>query len=107
MFRTRHAAGAPAALDVGTRNVEAARGKDKLAIARRRASDVIEAALATARVPVFHRGVLRHACRITRDTRLRFLFCVSPKYSKVSGVPADAAVRNWIHGPHVSRPCTR
>lgn len=43
------------------RNVEAARGKDKLAIARRRASDVIEAALATARVPVFHRGVLRHA----------------------------------------------
>ncbi|WP_462116302.1 DUF1631 family protein [Lysobacter xanthus] len=43
------------------RNVEAARGKDRLATARRRASEVIEAALGTARVPAFHRGMLRHA----------------------------------------------
>ncbi|GAB2501399.1 DUF1631 family protein [Lysobacter humi (ex Lee et al. 2017)] len=43
------------------RNVEAARGKEKLAVARQRATAVIEAALATARVPVFHRGMLRHA----------------------------------------------
>ncbi|HEY4581411.1 MAG TPA: DUF1631 family protein, partial [Lysobacter sp.] len=43
------------------RNVEAARGKDKLAVARRRATTVIEQALATVRVPAFHRGMLRQA----------------------------------------------
>jgi hypothetical protein len=43
------------------RNVEAARGKDKLAMARHVATAVIDDALATTRVPAFHRGVLRHA----------------------------------------------
>ncbi|HZX80875.1 MAG TPA: DUF1631 family protein [Lysobacter sp.] len=43
------------------RNVEAARGKDKLAVARRRATTVIDQALAAVRVPAFHRGMLRQA----------------------------------------------
>ena len=43
------------------RNIEAARGKDKLAVARHVATAVIDDALATARVPAFHRGMLRHA----------------------------------------------
>ncbi|WP_281275109.1 DUF1631 family protein [Cognatilysobacter terrigena] len=43
------------------RNVESARGKDKLAVARRRASDLIDAALQSVRAPAFHRGMLRHA----------------------------------------------
>jgi hypothetical protein len=43
------------------RNIEAARGKDKLAVARHVASAVIDEALASVRVPAFHRGVLRHA----------------------------------------------
>ncbi|GGZ52153.1 hypothetical protein GCM10008101_01520 [Lysobacter xinjiangensis] len=43
------------------RNVEAARGKDKLAVARRRGTTVIDQALATVRVPAFHRGMLRQA----------------------------------------------
>ncbi|MGY3265694.1 hypothetical protein ACVWZN_001767 [Lysobacter sp. HA35] len=43
------------------RNVEAARGKDKLAVARRRAADVIDAALQSIKLPAFHRGMLRHA----------------------------------------------
>ncbi|OLH52334.1 hypothetical protein DXO150_19445, partial [Xanthomonas oryzae pv. oryzae] len=38
-------------------------------------------------------GAERHACQITRGTRLRFLFWVSPKYSSVSGVLAVAAVQ--------------
>ncbi|GAB1594386.1 DUF1631 domain-containing protein [Lysobacter sp. PAGU 2638] len=43
------------------RNVEAARGKDKLAVARRRAADVIDNALQSVRMPAFHRGMLRNA----------------------------------------------
>lgn len=43
------------------RHVEAARGKEKLAIARRRATDVIEDALRDARLPLFHRNMLRQA----------------------------------------------
>ena len=43
------------------RNIEAARGKDKLAVARRRGTTVIDQALATVRVPAFHRGMLRQA----------------------------------------------
>ncbi|WP_328592711.1 DUF1631 family protein [Cognatilysobacter lacus] len=43
------------------RNVEAARGKDKLAVARHVGTTVIDEALATTRVPAFHRGMLRHA----------------------------------------------
>lgn len=43
------------------RNVEAARGKDRLAVARHRATAAIDEALTTARVPVFHRGMLRQA----------------------------------------------
>jgi hypothetical protein len=43
------------------RNIEAARGKDKLAVARHVAAGVIDDALATTRVPAFHRGMLRHA----------------------------------------------
>ncbi len=43
------------------RNIEAARGKDKLAVARHVASAVIDDALAADRVPAFHRGMLRHA----------------------------------------------
>ncbi|AXK71121.1 DUF1631 family protein [Lysobacter sp. TY2-98] len=43
------------------RNVEAARGKDKLAVARRRAGDVIDTALKSTKLPAFHRGMLRHA----------------------------------------------
>jgi hypothetical protein len=43
------------------RNIEAARGKDKLAVARHVATTVIDEALATTRVRAFHRGMLRHA----------------------------------------------
>ncbi|WP_133477492.1 DUF1631 family protein [Cognatilysobacter segetis] len=43
------------------RNIESARGKDKLAVARHVAGAVIEDALTTTRVPAFHRGMLRHA----------------------------------------------
>lgn len=43
------------------RNVEAARGKDKLAIARQRATAVIDESLGAVRMPLFHRGMLRHA----------------------------------------------
>lgn len=43
------------------RHVEAARGKEKLAVARRRASAAIEDALRDVRLPLFHRTMLRHA----------------------------------------------
>ena len=43
------------------RHVEAARGKEKLAVARRRATDVIEDALRDVRLPLFHRSMLRQA----------------------------------------------
>lgn len=43
------------------RNIEAARGKDKLAVARHVATGVIDEALSNTRVPAFHRGMLRHA----------------------------------------------
>jgi hypothetical protein len=43
------------------RSVEAARGKERLAVARRRASAVIEAAMAGLRLPAFHRNMLRQA----------------------------------------------
>ncbi|TBR07666.1 MAG: DUF1631 family protein [Lysobacter sp.] len=43
------------------RNVEAARGKEKLAIARQRAAQVIEDALKGIRLPLFHRNMLRQA----------------------------------------------
>jgi len=43
------------------RNIEAARGKDKLAVARQVAARVIDDAIADSRVPAFHRGMLRHA----------------------------------------------
>lgn len=43
------------------RHVEAARGKEKLAIARRRATDVIDDALRDIRLPLFHRNMLRQA----------------------------------------------
>lgn len=43
------------------RSVEAARGKERLAVARRRAAAVIENAMASLRLPVFHRNMLRQA----------------------------------------------
>jgi hypothetical protein len=43
------------------RHVEAARGKEKLAVARRRSTAVIEDALAGVRLPLFHRNMLRQA----------------------------------------------
>lgn len=43
------------------RHVEAARGKEKLAVARRRAAGVIEDALRDVRLPLFHRNMLRQA----------------------------------------------
>lgn len=43
------------------RSVEAARGKDRLAVARRRASEVIAGAMVGLELPVFHRNMLRQA----------------------------------------------
>lgn len=43
------------------RSVESARGKERLAVARRRAADVIENAVGGQRLPVFHRNMLRQA----------------------------------------------
>lgn len=43
------------------RSVEAARGKERLAVARRRAGAVIDAAMSDLRLPVFHRNMLRQA----------------------------------------------
>lgn len=43
------------------RNVEAARGKEKLAVARQRATKVIADALQDVRLPTFHRNMLRQA----------------------------------------------
>jgi hypothetical protein len=43
------------------RSVEAARGKERLAVARRRATAVIDTAIGDLRLPVFHRGMLRQA----------------------------------------------
>lgn len=43
------------------RHVEAARGKEKLAIARERSTGVIEDALRDTRLPSFHRNMLRNA----------------------------------------------
>lgn len=43
------------------RNVEAARGKEKLAVARQRGTEVIEDALKGVRLPTFHRNMLRQA----------------------------------------------
>ena len=43
------------------RHVEAARGKEKLAVARKRATAVIEDALGARRLPLFHRNMLRQA----------------------------------------------
>ncbi|MFZ5657818.1 MAG: DUF1631 family protein [Pseudomonadota bacterium] len=43
------------------RSVEAARGKERLAVARRRASTVIEAAMTGLQLPAFHRNMLRQA----------------------------------------------
>lgn len=43
------------------RNVEAARGKEKLAVARQRSTEVIADALQGVRLPTFHRNMLRQA----------------------------------------------
>lgn len=43
------------------RSVEAARGKERLAVARRRAAAVIDSAMAGLRLPAFHRNMLRQA----------------------------------------------
>lgn len=43
------------------RSVEAARGKERLAVARRRATDVIDNAISGLKLPVFHRNMLRQA----------------------------------------------
>ena len=47
------------------------------------------------------------AARTTRLTWLRFLFWVSPKYSRVSGSPALPSVRSWFQALQLPLPCTR